>query len=171
MIEKPRLVPLDHALPVDEASPPPAGAAPISRAIEVMAKTLWCEARGEGKPGMEAVAAVIMNRVAVAEAAGGHYWWGHDVASVCQRPWQFSCWNERDPNRHLIEGVNPRDQAYANALTIARHAIFGLLADPTARDGGKGATHYHARGITPNWAIGQRPTATIGRHIFFRLVD
>ena len=169
MIEKPHLVPLDT--PRDGDAEPTQPGVHVSKAVEVLAKTLWGEARGEGKIGMEAVAAVIMNRVIVAQQAGGRYWWGHDVVSVCQRPWQFSCWNERDPNRRFLERLTPQDKAYATALTIARHAIHGLLTDHTATDGQAGATHYHAREITPNWAVGKRPIATIGRHIFFRLVD
>ena len=31
--------------------------------LDTLARTLWAEARGEGVAGMEAVAAVIMNRV------------------------------------------------------------------------------------------------------------
>ncbi|MEO0391682.1 MAG: cell wall hydrolase [Pseudomonadota bacterium] len=170
MIAKPRLVPLDQPTDPDTA-PSHQGGPHISQAVDTLARTLWGEARGEGRHGMEAVAAVIMNRVAIADRRGGRYWWGAHVVAVCRRPWQFSCWNANDPNRRQLEAVTEQDPVFATALTVARHAINGLLTDPTAPAGEFGATHYHARGITPHWAIGKRPVATIGRHIFFRLVD
>ena len=46
---------------------------------------------------MEAVAAVILNRVRIARERGG-YWWGDTIIRVCQKPYQFSCWNKHDPN-------------------------------------------------------------------------
>ena len=62
---------------------------------EVLARTLYGEARGEGLPGIEAVACVILNRVAFAKARG-RYWWGNTVSQVCLKPGQFSCWNAGD---------------------------------------------------------------------------
>src|SRR3546814_13540556 len=69
-----------------------------SAAIDVLARTVWGEARGESVRGMEAVASVVVNRVRRAIARGG-YWWGNDVVGVCLRPCQFSCWADGDPNR------------------------------------------------------------------------
>ncbi|MEM6902049.1 MAG: cell wall hydrolase [Pseudomonadota bacterium] len=167
MITKPQLVPV-----VEQAAPaPPEDPNTGHQAIDVLARTIWGEARGEGTAGMNAVAAVVINRVQVAEAAGGRYWWGADVVSVCKRPWQFSCWNEGDPNRTQIASVDATDPYFATALRIARRAIHRLIPDPTIGDGEKGATHYHHRGIMPSWAIGQRAQASIGQHLFYRLVD
>ncbi len=67
--------------------------------INILAKTLYGEARGEGLSGLEAVANTIINRVNTAKAKGGRFWWGNDIISVCQKPYQFSCWNKKDPNR------------------------------------------------------------------------
>lgn len=100
----------------------------------VLAQTLYGEARGEGAGGMEAVAAVIMNRAEI----GG--WWGDSVISVCKAPWQFSTWNAGDPNRPIIEAKRPGegDAVFDQAWEIASRAIAGELSDPTG-----GATHYH----------------------------
>ena len=38
--------------------------------IDVLARTLWGEARGEGTAGMQAVASVILNRVKIAKQKG-----------------------------------------------------------------------------------------------------
>jgi spore germination cell wall hydrolase CwlJ-like protein len=127
--------------------------------IYTLARTIYGEARGEGPAGMRAVAAVIMNRV---RAPG---WWGGDIESVCRKKMQFSCWNENDFNRPIIEAADESDPVFATALRIARRAAASVLDDPTG-----GATHYHAAGISPAWARGQKPTAVIGHHIFYRLI-
>lgn len=133
--------------------------------IDTLARTLWGEARGEGPKGMEAVASVILNRVQVAEAKGG-YWWGKDIISVCQKPYQFSCWNRSDPNYKQLVAVTEKDIHFATAARIARRAVAGTLKDTTG-----GADHYHATSITPDWAAGQKPTAMIGHHIFYKLIE
>lgn len=133
-------------------------------AADILARTLWGEARGEGTAGMQAVAAVIMNRVKIARARPGGMWWGNDVISVCQKPWQFSCWNRSDPNMKKVMAVTADDPYFKNAMAIARTALAGTLRDPTG-----GATHYHARGTVPDWAKGRTPVVTIGRHVFYRM--
>jgi spore germination cell wall hydrolase CwlJ-like protein len=146
--------------------PEPAGETEVFlRTVDTLARTIYGEARGEPVRGKEAVAAVVMNRVARAMERGG-WWWGSSVAEVCRRPWQFSCWNADDPNRHRIERADESDREFASCLRIARRAIQGALADPT-----RGATHYHAQGITPPWAAGREPSAVIGRHRFFNDVE
>lgn len=133
--------------------------------IDTLARTLWGEARGEGPQGMEAVASVILNRVKTAQAKGGSYWWGNDIISVCQKPYQFSCWNRSDPNYRVLQAVTEKDLHYATALRIARRAVAGVLSDSTG-----GADHYHAKYVSPDWARGQTPTTTIRNHIFYKLI-
>ena len=70
--------------------------------VDALARTVFGEARGECLSGQEAVASVILNRVAFSGRRGG-YWWGNTVYEVCHKPWQFSCWNQNDPNRRLLE--------------------------------------------------------------------
>jgi len=152
--------------PAEDGVVPPATAPrpPVDEA-DILARTLWGEARGESARGMEAVAAVVMNRLAVARRRGRH-WWGDSVAGICRAPWQFSCWNAGDPNRAKLLAVDSRDPAFAMALRIARRAMSGRLPDPTG-----GATHYHAAGVSPAWAAGKAPSAEIGRHLFYAGVD
>ena len=73
--------------------------------IDTLARTIFGEARGEPIKGQEAVASVVLNRVKVAQARGGRYWWGHDIISVCQKPYQFSCWNKSDPSYQRLTTV------------------------------------------------------------------
>lgn len=132
--------------------------------MDVLARTLWGEARGEGTAGMQAVAGVILNRVRRAELRGG-YWWGNNIIQVCQKPYQFSCWNRSDPNFKKLQAVDEKDLYFANAVRLARRAISGGLEELTG-----GATHYHAAGTSPYWAKGEKPSAVIGNHIFYRII-
>jgi N-acetylmuramoyl-L-alanine amidase len=135
--------------------------------IDVLSRTLWGEARGEGAAGMEAVACVILNRVRVAERKAGKYWWGNDIISVCQKPYQFSCWNRSDPNYRRLLNVDDSDIHFNTARRIARRAVAGTMEDFTG-----GATHYYADYIAaPTWARGETPTFKLGRHIFFKLIE
>lgn len=133
--------------------------------VDVLARTLWGEARGQPKGGMEAVACVVLNRVAVAAERGG-FWWGNTIIGVCQKPFQFSCWNADDPNRPKLMAVDTRNMHFATALRIARRAVNGCLPDNT-----NGATHYHAHYVSPKWAKGHTPSAVIGDHIFYQLPE
>ena len=136
------------------------------RSVDVLARTIYGEARGELVRGKEAVACVIINRVRRARDRGGRYWWGHDVESVCLKPWQFSCWNQNDPNRAKIQAVDETNRNFQSCLRIARRAIAGSIKDPTM-----GATHYHARSVSPPWARGKQPSAKIGYHVFYNAID
>ena len=122
---------------------------------DYMARTIYGEARGEGTRGMQAVGNVIMNRV----KAGG--WYGASIKDVVLKPYQFSCWNEGDPNRTII--LNATAAQLSSARNIADKIIDGTLSDITG-----GATHYHAKSITPYWAKTLTKTATIGNHIFYK---
>lgn len=134
-------------------------------AIDVLARTLYGEARGEPLRGKEAVAAVVINRVKRARERGG-YWWGDTVETVCRKPWQFSCWNPDDPNRAKIEAVTPDNRIFRSCLRVARRAVEGTLDDPTG-----GATHYHTKAIRPPWARRRPPRVEIGHHLFYDNVE
>lgn len=134
-------------------------------AIDVLARTLWGEARGQGSDGMNAVAAVILNRVRVAQQKGS-FWWGNNIIQVCQKPYQFSCWNRSDPNFRKLQAVTEEDLYFATAVRIARRAVLDQIDDQTL-----GATHYHADTIKPYWAKGKRPSIIIGNHVFYTLVE
>lgn len=140
--------------------------------LEVAAKTLWGEARGEGREGMVAVAWVIRNRCTrpgyAHELPGGVDRTGQvgAASAVCLFPWQFSCWNKNDPNEPLLEKLTP-DQ-YADQYGIVNDVFNGLVDDPT-----NGADLYYApdamvpTGAVPYWASRAKNVATIGSQIFF----
>lgn len=126
-------------------------------AIDVLARTIWGEARGEPMEGREAVASVVVNR---ARRRRKHF--GLTVEDVCRKPWQFSCWNSNDPNRRRLLEVSLADAVFRHCLDIARRAVSGTLADRTA-----GSTHYHHEAIAPVWSRGHSPVTQIGRHRFY----
>ncbi len=136
-------------------------------AIDTLARTLWGEARGEGSAGMQAVAHIVLNRLAISKKMG-RYWWGNDVVQICQKPFQFSCWNKDDPNRGKLITLNADNDIYfVTARRIARRAITGALGSDITM----GATHYHAKGIVPYWSKDQSPVTQLGAHIFYRLIN
>jgi len=140
-------------------SPPTATIAPQKpvepEGLDTFARTLWGEARGDGTRGMEAVAAVIMNRVRSRR-------YPSKVAAVCLQKYQFSVWLEGDPNFPKMLAVTVADPNFVKARSIALRAMSGTLGDPTG-----GALHYYAKYIEPPyWADGATETAHIGKHIF-----
>lgn len=126
---------------------------------DIMARTIYGEARGEGERGMMAVACVILNR------AKKPSWWGKDIDSVCKAKWQFSCWNPNDPNLPKLLSVTKADPSFADACAIAAEADAGKLQDIT-----NGATHYFVTKMKnpPRWAAGRTPCAVIGSHSFYK---
>ena len=145
---------------------------PTPTDIDLTARTVWGEARGEPDIGRLAVAWVIRNRAWVTPG-----WYGRGVegcvddspAAVCLKRRQFSCWNADDPNRALVEAVTADDPVFLGCLTIARGVLTdaaGFDVDPTG-----GATHYYAAWMDPPpaWAR-DRDYLTIGGHRFLHRV-
>ena len=65
--------------------------------LDTMARTMWGECRGCDTEGQIGVANVINNRV------NARRWYGKTHKEVCLKEWQFSCWNEGDPNKEKME--------------------------------------------------------------------
>lgn len=137
----------------------------MMREIDILARTIYGEARGESISGQEAIASVVLNRVAFASRRGG-FWWGNTISEVCLKPWQFSCWNEKDPNSKIIKQVSETDVAFCICRRIAARAIAGVLDDLTS-----GATHYHVKKLRPKWSINKIPCAEIGNHFFYNDIE
>ena len=125
--------------------------------VHILARTIYGEARGEGREGQVAVGNVIMNRMKDRR-------WPKTVAAVCLEPYQFSCWLARDPNRAKIIAVS--DDDLAPFYSLATRIMAGLDEDPT-----HGSNHYHAANLKPppSWADADKGTVRIGSHLFFKL--
>lgn len=134
---------------------------------DVLAATLYGEARGESTAGRLAVGSVIQNRLRSGR-------WGLTWTEVCQAPKQFSCWNASDINRPLLVKLfadvmaAPHDPIITECYWIAD----GLIADAILPQV-KGALHYYATWMPkpPAWAHTGRVVATIGHHVFLQGVS
>ena len=137
----------------------------MSEDLDTLARTIYGEARGESISGMEAVASVVLNRLALSKKKG-RYWWGNTIKDICRYPYQFSCWNKNDANYALIQKVSDTDIIFCICNRIAGRAISGLLEDSSSH-----ATHYHTKSTNPSWARGKIPCAEIGHHLFYNDIE
>ena len=142
-----------------------------------MTRTIYGEARGEGKQGKIAVGRVVRDRAKEArrhraEAGKNHPLFGDGSLEVaCTALIQlFSCWNLNEPNRKVVlvktlpDALD--DRWFLDCRSAALDVILGFEADPTC-----GSTHYHTAAVAPAWPRGKRPVCQIGSHRFFNDVD
>lgn len=127
--------------------------------LDVLARTIYGEARGEPWQGQIAVAWVIKNRTKRPQR------FGFTVADVCRRPAQFSCWLPEDVNYPLLLAANVEQRSFMMATAAAAAVLSGAIADPTNQ-----ADHYYAKSMAtpPSWASAMKVTAEIGGHIFLQ---
>ncbi len=132
--------------------------------IDILARTIYGEARGENYLGKKAVASVIINRY-----KRKTWFSGETIAATCQfavegsKFHQFSCWNTWDKNYKIIKSVAPADMK--EEVEIATGYVDGTLRDVVA-----GCCHYHVKGANPKWARGCVPDFEIGNHLFYSKV-
>lgn len=141
--------------------------------LDVMALTIWGEARGEGILGMRAVAHVIQNR---ANSSMRRKQFGGDVIEVALKNdgsfHQFSAWNEFDPNAAKMSDIkrldrNSHDYAmWLLARQVAKEVLSGESVDIT-----DGRRFYHTADITPYWSKYGTGRRQIGKHIFYYTAD
>lgn len=129
---------------------------------DILARTMYGEARNQGVDGLTAVACVVLNRLTVS-VRKGKYWWGNTVDQICLKPYQFSCWNKDDPNYARIIKVDESDPVFFKCKKLAR-----AILEIGTKDITNGATHYHTAAVSPSWAAKNKITARIGSHIFYR---
>lgn len=118
--------------------------------IAALVATVYGEARGEISEGQHAVADVILNRALKQKKS---------VYEVCHAPYQFSCWNEKDPNHYAV--------AKLESLVL----VVLDRADDEVPDATKGSTHYCTEDVHPYWAEGHIPVVKIGHHLFYNDVN
>lgn len=123
--------------------------------LQMAARTLYGEARGEPEAGQRAVAHVIVNRLRSNR-------WGPTLASVCVWDRQFSSWNNTDPNRTMLVSLSENDPAVVTFGRYVEEALSRVDPDPT-----QGALWYYNPAIAkPAWDQGQS-FVQIGNHRFF----
>ena len=111
--------------------------------IDLMARIISAEARGEPYNGQVAVGAVIMNRIA-------HPSFPNTLAGVIYQPGAFSCLNDGGINAPVAE----------SATRAARDAING--SDPS----GGAIYYYNPAKSTNKWILSRPVLVVIGSHRF-----
>ena len=123
----------------------------------ILARAIFGEARNELVPDAARIAVgwVIRNRVESTR-------WPNTYWEVITEPWQYSSFNENDPNRPFVENPLSTDEevnqkAWAHAYEIAGKIINNESQDPT-----QGANHYYDdSGDIPDWAQSRTPIFTV----------
>lgn len=137
--------------PSTHAPPRTARVDPTSQ--HCLALTLYWEARGEGRHGMEAVGAVVLNRVAdrrFPNTVCGVVYQGGE-----KPPCQFSWWCDGRSDRPT------QRSSWNTSLALASQLLTGTVRDPT-----HGALYFARKSIRqPPQRI---RTAQIGNHAFYR---
>lgn len=131
------------------------------QAANIIAKTLFSEARGEGTRGIDAVASIILNR---GNSNPQNY------PEVCLKKKQFSCWNnlkDRTPKTYVSKipasvANNPKE---AEILKYCQKVAGDLLTKNfTSTIGSRNV--YHTTKVTPSWDYAMSNKTTIGNHVF-----
>lgn len=134
--------------------------------IEVGARNIAMEARGEPVDGQQAVAWSMRNRLATGR-------WGASISSVCLWHAAYSGWwcprgkpSYRDPNFAYATGLRDDDPV----LVKMREILTGVMAADQASDITQGSTHYFSTSMSspPDWVEGATFTVQIGKHRFFK---
>jgi len=129
-------------------------------AIDLVTRTLACEAPNEPVEGLIAVAWVIRTRV---EQKGLTY------EQVITEPYQFSCFNSWVPEHLKRLRDTPQEvlspSHYATLKWIAQGVVSGELPNPFPR-----ATHYFSSCLItpPFWAYKFEFAGQVGCHRFYR---
>ncbi len=111
--------------------------------LNLLAKCVYAEARGESYVGQVAVASVILNRVKSPK-------FPNTISGVIYQPYAFTCVNDGQIN------LTPNQTAF----NAAQDAMNGW--DPTY-----GAIYYYnPKTATSSWIRSRTTTITIGKHVF-----
>ena len=111
--------------------------------MQLLARLIYGEARGESYTGQIAVGAVVMNRLRSSSFL-------NTISGVIYQPYAFTAVDDGQIN------LTPNDQCYR----AAKEAMNGY--DPTY-----GALYYYNPATaTSSWIFSRKTTVVIGRHVF-----
>lgn len=132
------------------------------QAMNVLAVTLYAEARGEEERGMRAVASTIFNR------AGGN---PDKMVAVCFAEKQYSCWNEIDnKSARTYEPLIPSTILHSNntkaTWELSKKIAWELLSGNFTSTIGKLNSYYNPAKASPDWKNRMQDKQEIGKHLF-----
>lgn len=135
--------------------------------LEVGARTLAVEARGEPPEGQEAVAWEMRNRVQDG-------CWGRSLSSVCLwnrhipaggQGFQYSGWRGEDKNFSYACDLEDGDPVLLNMRAL----LARVMAAPQTDDPTNGAMWHYAETMdAPTWTQGAIPCGKFGAQYFFK---
>jgi N-acetylmuramoyl-L-alanine amidase len=139
---------------------------------QLMALTIYGEARGEKYEGKVAVGSIILERVEHRD------WDGKNIQEVCLMPYQFSCFLPNDPNFPALKLIA---QDWDNKFTQSKdlrecYNVTAMLLSGsilrTAEIADSHATQYLTTALRkskgcPSWVNKMKCVATIGSHEFY----
>lgn len=134
---------------------------------QIMALTIYGEARGESREGKIAVGSVILERVDHRE------WDGNTIHEVCLMPYQFSCYLPGDPNFQALrliaqdwETKAMRSMAMSECYQVAVGLIDGTIPrTPIIAE--RNCCQYKTKAAKAAWADKMERVAVIGHHEFY----
>lgn len=132
-----------------------------AKAMNVVARTLYMEARGEGSVGLDMVMTVIWNR------SGGD---AANFADVCLAYKQFSCWNNianKSPSTYQIQfprgavaGSGKDASSWQVCVNLAKSAFDGTFKPMND----KWNSYYNPDKADPDWADDMIGAEMVGHH-------
>lgn len=136
---------------------------------QILALTIYGEARGESTEGKIAVGSVILERVDHRD------WDGKTIPEVCFKKWQFSCYNERDPNYPRLLHIAERwDVEFKMSVSLndCYDIALGLMNGNIIRTPAIAETHccqYMTKEACEfvKWDDKMKVIVEIGNHLFF----
>jgi N-acetylmuramoyl-L-alanine amidase len=124
----------------------------------LLALAIYREARGTSQVAKIAVGCVIRNRVQ------NPAWYGKDWFTVITKKFQFSSFNNGDPNSTVFGA--PGDPIWQQCLDVAKAVYSGTAVDNTC-----GALYYYNDPAKPDWAFGPnayKHVADVGPFHFYK---
>ena len=125
--------------------------------VDTTVRTAWAESRGEKLVCQIGVIWAIRNRV---EMPG---WWGGTPKEVCQKPWQFSCWNNRGTMEQRMQTMR-KHPAWDECVVIA-----SKISQPGYKPSSPATHYYNPLLANPTWASKLTQLKKIGNHLFGRI--
>ena len=127
-----------------------------ARALQCLSMAIYYEAASESHAGQQAVAQVVLNRVAhpaYPNSVCGVVFQGSERHTGCQ--FTFTC------DGSLVR--RPAARPWAMAQSVALASLSGEVFAPVGT-----ATHYHTHAVNPYWASSLDLIGSIGAHRFYR---
>lgn len=134
-----------------------------------LAQNIYYEARSSNRADRMAVADVVMNRVK-------HTYYPNTICEVVKQGKQKPSWKDETVMVMVRNACqfswycdgkadDPQDM---DAWVEAQQIAYNMLVHSDARGITEGATHYHAKYVSPEWARDFALVGRIGEHIFYR---